>query len=91
MKNKLSDLNNHLFEQLERLNDEDLKDEKLESEIKRAKAITNVAQTIINNANTILEATKFLDDSGYIPINKNETLQLLGGISEESEKSNYKK
>lgn len=84
MKNKLSDLNNHLFEQLERLNDEDIKDEKLESEIKRAKAITNVAQTIINNANTILEATKFLNDAGYIPANKNETLQLLGGISEES-------
>ena len=64
MKNKLSDLNNHLFEELERLNDDDLDDKKLEFEVNRAKAMTNIAKSIIDNANIALEAKKHFDNMG---------------------------
>lgn len=56
MKNKLSDLNNHLFAQLERLGDESLKPEQLKTEIERGKAITGVAQQIIANGRLVLDA-----------------------------------
>lgn len=59
MKNTLIDLNNHLFEQLERLNDDELKGDSLKEEIMRAKSMTDIAGTIIDNAQTVLDATKF--------------------------------
>ena len=58
MRNTLVDLNNHLFEQLERLNDEELTDEELEKEIKRADAMKDIATQIIANANIVLKATE---------------------------------
>jgi len=64
MKNKLSDLNNHLFEQLERLNDVDLAGDKLGEEILRARAVTDVAKTIIDNGNLVLKAETFRQEFG---------------------------
>lgn len=59
MKNKLMDLNNHLFAQLERLGDEDLQGEELTAEIERSKAITGVSKEIVCNARLALDAAKF--------------------------------
>jgi hypothetical protein len=58
MKNKLSDLNDHLFLQLERLGDESLKGEDLEQELDRARGITVISQQIIQNADLVLKAEK---------------------------------
>lgn len=63
MKNTLGDLNNHLFAQLERLSDEELCGEKLQEEIERTKAVKDIAQQIVNNANTMLNAQKFIADT----------------------------
>lgn len=62
MKNTLGDLNNHLFAELERLSDEDLRGDKLIEEVTRAKSITSVSHQIISNAQIILEAEKFRDE-----------------------------
>ncbi len=58
MKNRLSDLNNHLFAQLERLGDEDLQGEALSEEIQRSKAVASISANIIDNARIVLEAEK---------------------------------
>jgi hypothetical protein len=65
MKNKLSDLNDHLFAQIERLGDEDLTDEQIEKEAKRADAIVSVAEQIVKNADLQLKAATLLAGHGY--------------------------
>ena len=71
MKNKLSDLNNHLFESLERLNDDSLDEEGLNREIKRAEAVSRVAETIIHNGELALKAAKYAQEIG---IDRNQEL-----------------
>ncbi len=62
MSNTLGELNNHLFAQLERLSDGDLKGDELKEEINRSKAVTQIATQIINNGSLVLEAKKWFDD-----------------------------
>ena len=64
MKNTLSDLNNHLFEALERLNDDDLTDEQLEKEIRRAESMGKVAERIIENGELAFKTMKHMAEYG---------------------------
>ena len=64
MQNKLTDLNNYLFAQLERLDDEELTDEALNKEIGRAKAITGVASQIISNGQLQVEVCQLAHEAG---------------------------
>ena len=65
MKNKLTDLNNHLFAQLERLGNEDMTREELENEVERSKAIVGVAKVIVDNGNLALHTIQHMDEYGY--------------------------
>lgn len=64
MKNTLTDLNNYLFEAIERLNDDSLDPEALEKEIKRSETVTKVAQTIIENGEMAIRAQKVMYEYG---------------------------
>lgn len=64
MKNRLIDLNNHLFAQLERLSDEALTPEQIETEAGRAKAIVEISDQIIAGANVQLKAAQIIATHG---------------------------
>lgn len=64
MRNKLTDLNDYLFEQLERLNDDNLTQDELDRELEISKQVVKVSQTIINNAQLLLQAKKHFDEVG---------------------------
>ena len=81
MKNKLTDLNDHLFCQLERLSDEETIGEKLAEEIERARAVSQVAGHIINNATLVLNAQKALNDG----IIRRAPLMMTGAVNEATE------
>lgn len=56
MKNRLADLNNHLFAQMERLSEEGIGADQLEQEVSRTNAIVKVADKIIGNGTLQLRA-----------------------------------
>lgn len=76
VRNTMADLNDHLFMQLERLNDESLTQDELKAEIDRSRAVAKISQGIIANGNLILRAAEFndekLDDTAKLP-------RMLGG------------
>lgn len=81
MKNTLEDLNNHLFEALERLNDDDLTDEQLDQELKRADGMTKVAGQIIQNAELAYKTMVHMSEYGLVKPGENtpKMLETHGG------------
>jgi hypothetical protein len=67
MKNRLSDLNDHLFAQLERLSDEGISTEKMKDEIARSGAVVAVTDQILRHATLQVQAAKILSDHGIDP------------------------
>lgn len=67
MKNRLSDLNDHLFAAIERLGDENLTPAEIEKEATRADAIVKISDQIISGASLKIQAAKILADSGRDP------------------------
>ena len=76
MKTKLTDLNDHLFAQLERLG-KDLEPDELEKEITRSKAMCGISAQIISNADLALRAHTSLNTGMNRPAPK------MLGVSDE--------
>jgi hypothetical protein len=74
-KNKLSDLNDHLFLSLERLNDENLAEENIDNEWKKADAICMVAGKIIDNHKLVIDAMRLASNGHF---NKEELPDTFG-------------
>lgn len=71
MRNTLEDLNNYLFESIERLNDDDLTDEQLDRELKRADGVAKVAGQIIQNAELAYKTMVHMTNFGIIKPGEN--------------------
>lgn len=77
--NKIADLNNHLFAQLERLNDETIKPEKMELEIKKAHAMGKVASQIIQSNKLVLDAAKLIGNGLVSSLPDQFEIKQIGG------------
>lgn len=64
MKNRLSDLNDHLFAQIERLSDEELTPDAIAQEAARGAAMVAIADRIISNGDLQLRAAQLLARDG---------------------------
>ncbi|MCB6840954.1 hypothetical protein LIX87_08110 [Weissella viridescens] len=75
MDQNLGMLNSYLFDQMERLNDEEMTDDELKKEVIRSQAMTNVAGKVIDNASLALKAAEFSSEQFG---NETEMPKLLG-------------
>lgn len=81
-KNKLLDLNDHLFAELERLGDEELTGDALKEELERAKALSEVGEKIINNASLMLRAIHEQNECGTV---SRDVPKMLLGVTQNDE------
>lgn len=83
--NNLQDLNDMFFNQMVRLDGDNIDSKKLEKEIERAKAMNSIASTIVNNARVVLDACKFSDTRE----NYNAKLPRMLGESDQQKSKNH--
>lgn len=74
MKNRIEDLRNHLFETIEMLKDDDKP-----MDIARAKAVSDVAQTIINSAKVEIDWMEATGSGGSDFVSATPRLKALKG------------
>ena len=66
-RNKLLDLNNHLFECIERLNDDNVVGKDLNGEINRSKAVCEISSQIVSVHRLALDGAKLkLNNQGKV-------------------------
>lgn len=78
-KNRIQDLNDHLFSALEGLNDDDLTGEALEAAMRRAAAVVGVSDAILRVADTRIRAAKVISEHGL------PATSMLRGLTHEAE------
>lgn len=75
MRNKIQDLRNMLFEQMERLMDDDAD---LETETKRAEAVANIASVLVQSAKVEVDFLRMVgaegSGTGFIPMDNQKQL-----------------
>jgi len=68
-RNKISDLRDHLFASLERIDDDSLTPEQIKAEVDKAKAVAQIGSVIINSAKVeidFIKATGRIDSDSEI-------------------------
>ncbi len=81
MKNRVSDVRNHLVAMLEALGDEGAAPEDMERTIKRAQAVSNVAAQYTAAVRVELDAIRLMDDTNLLPdsIDAPQQVEQVGG------------
>lgn len=67
MKNKVSDVRNHLVAVMEALNDESSTPEERAAAIERAKAMSNVAGQYVSAVRVEIDAARLMHETGLLP------------------------
>lgn len=76
MTGKLSDLDRHLFAQLDRLSNAAMTADQLEAEVQRSDALIGLADQVVKNAKVKLEAAKLFATHGKAVL---DMLPAIGG------------
>jgi hypothetical protein len=88
-RNKIEDLEDHLFAALERLNEEERKGDDLAEEIERSKAIAHVGGKVIEAMKVQSDLFQAMISSGYRPIVPEQFKGMLEENSTGRVKSKY--